>query len=1087
MNIKFLLIFLIFSIIVLLFIQNKQNVIFRSISEFSLFKLNQFFFSKFKNFVIKFLNISYKKTTHFFFADTNLINSFDLFLFGKNDQFMRKTTGNEYSGYLQNLNVFSSLSFHEKIAYRTNYFISLLQKRQRFRSFTFIKMQKFSLNRKNSSYFIRKSSIKLAAVLLEKRKVLFNTRGYISDFILINTVFFLIFKILNFWIVSSFKKILSFLSLFFYNRFFFIKQFSKKSNSKNKNENFLYKKLLFLNLSFNKFFLNNEIVYYLKKLLTNFILKNQNQFPFCGLILLILDKYFFKNFYIIFNSLCFVSIFFSYFVSFTLNYFINIVLSLLSFFLNNFFKYVICNNFLYKNFKQSFIFFYFNITKNWSFNLFLIIFNFINYLYFKKFILNFIKNTNKSLINLFVVIFSIRKDLKKRFLKLSLQIFRDKLLNLKLLFDKSSYNIINNKLGFYKENLPNVTNVFYRKIFKFYNLDVNSFFRTNFFEFYFKNIVFLNSSLNYLKFNSLNHIKYSLIKKKQRKIIFKCVPYSSLNLKKNKKNLKMKLSNNRKIKLKLGNFVQNRKKIYISIERNFKTLLYTSHKFSKFSLSFFNFFKFKNLLFLLGSNENKINFSLSKFTFNKKFIFRRLKFNKLNSKKIRYSNKSNLFKFRRYLTRQKQLRKIYFIKRFFKLNIYKFFNSFINYNIFSFFQQTFDLINFKKLLSFNHKSYILRKALWRDDFIDYSFFHKFFVSKRDRFWNNKIINNENFFSKISAWDKNFLLNQILYQFFDKKDSILFQTSKYQKINKFNNALLNFNLFLYYVLLLKYVIFIYWFLILICFIFCFFLSFYILFFFFNLYFFCSIVLTVVIFFVFLPLIFFYNYIFVKSFYKQNRIRLLVFAKKCTNVKFSFLFLISLCKFFLNQRSKKLIYFSFLGGLITFNLNSIFLSNSLKSKKFSIFILCSFCIIKFYLYVYLFIYLLNYIYLFLFSYNFFLIFLFSIFLNLITCLLINYILLIFFFKYEPSKTRSFLYCCIIFPFKKLFFLFFEYFSSLNFNNFLFDLSNEFLLNKIKVFHKPNLLNIYEHLVILNRIKNEKIIIDINNFITKSKKNV
>jgi hypothetical protein len=340
-------------------------------------------------------------------------------------------------------------------------------------------------------------------------------------------------------------------------------------------------------------------------------------------------------------------------------------------------------------------------------------------------------------------------------------------------------------------------------------------------------------------------------------------------------------------------------------------------------------------------------------------------------------------------------------KNFLKLHTYKLLRKRSKLNFINFFEQSENELRQHKKFSLFFSKYKRRNLSWFSDFHDYTFFQRYYVLKRDKFWYSiarreslrKHHDGRNIFT--DAWNNNFLLQQQT-MFFYKKNLIFFF------LNRNNNNNFSSLLFLQYIInsiLKKYFFFMYLFKNLI-FLFYFSLFFYLNFIQFNY------LICLIFFFVFLPIFFYYSFIFIVKKYRFSKISILLNLRKSYIYNVNLFFFFRFFKYFVNFLlscifiSKKKINFFFIGFFGNFYLKKIIYN---KNKKQNNWLLFLFVILNLKLFIFFFFFIYNvFFYYDLFFYNFFnniffnIIFFLSFFLTLKFLKLFKFIFLLYLYN-------------------------------------------------------------------------------------------
>jgi hypothetical protein len=707
---------------------------------------------------------------------------------------------------------FNYLKNFRQLKFNLLNFNYLLTFRQYTRSLFFFELNNKKLlasNFLNFSYKKLNNRIFFFDILVEKLKLLYSRKNSIFSYLIIFFEFlFILFKTIffNFYKKKKITNICNYLNInknsknlkryyelkfFVFNEYLFLRQELKKR----------FKFLIFFIQQID-FVLNYSIIIFSFFLLSNFLKNFQRINFFIFFIFLNLLRYdilllFPINFFIFLKNIISIVLLIKKIISF--------------FFSNRLFIFINFSNFFFSNFLLRLKYFFF--TK---------IFYFYKYNVFIKFLYCFIKKRNFAYLNLLSILFTIKKDLKRRYKLLVSQTnsrqkndFRD--LNIqeyinnvlpedknkdfyffsylsKFLKRKNLYLIRNNKFFFNKN--------FKRKIFKKYNIEklknkkhflnnnhLNK--KKNIFKYtFFFSKKYINNMQDWLfllkKNKHIEKLSYFLLRKlsfyrtvKQFKIIklfFNSRLLFFFNIKYLRLSNKIKVfffSYNTLVRLKISKLKRKKKKRKYFIKYN-----KTAQK--RLLLKFFYNMRKRRILTYKGCFLNK-NF-LTKF-FKKKRIIKRKKLKLYFF--FNYFFKDNNFYFRKLLLlklrkkkRIKKLKKIQ--KKFLKLHSYKLFRKRKRVNFINFFEQSESHLLNQKKFSLNIAKYRIRSDLtWFTDLHNYTFFHQYFTLKRDRFWYSvsrretilKYTDGRNMIT--DSWENNFILQQKSLFFYKEGFQLLF--------------------------------------------------------------------------------------------------------------------------------------------------------------------------------------------------------------------------------------------------------------------------------------------------------------------------
>ncbi len=1042
--------------------------------------------------------------------------------------------------YLQHLKFFNT-----KLNYSQNY-RRILRRRQYLRSLFFIRYKKKKLFHNDKNYLtlynfksLKKNYffIDLKKIFIEKFKLIYNGKEFSSYLIFFFKFLYLLLKLLLKFAISKIfffqnKKFKNFLfnnldylpddSTYLKLRFKFFNDYIVILNIFNKERNIVFKKYsIFLNFKFkNNWFLNKNFINFFLFILNIFFYFLIKIFILINILWLFLFYLSYEFIICMNNFLIFLNMFFNflkYILKFsnTLNiFFRNLKISKLILKFSNFFKYI------YK-------FFFFKI------NLFFLIFYlnfffFFKYIFFYFFIMKFYKKRNFAFLELLGILFSIKKDLKRRHKLLMNQKFRQKMdfrdLNLQEFVNQISKEQINNDF-FSFLNLKKRKNhyLFYRSkknliysefsqhflnktkkknkqllnvVYNSYKKNLNDFLNLNFLKFYknslikwyflFKTFKGYNLHINFLlrKSSFIDIFQFSRLK----------MFLNFLNLEKFLKIKYLNLENKFKLKLNKNNFFINKK---IISNKNFNNCFYKN----KFKFIYINRSKKKiKFIYFLNNFINNLSFEKSNnLDFSKLKLF--IKNKKSNKTKrimlLKINNSKNIKKnYLSVIKRKKKNKILNFKKCFLKFNNYKIIRKRTKLNFFKFFEQSENELQQKKRFSMFLSNYgINRNISWINDLHDYTFFHKYFVMRRDKFWygsvlrqtHTKLHDGRNILS--DSWEKNFQIHQeIVYSLKDCDNSLLNLRNNYSNISIsfflkiIRESILKKFIFIAFILKLFYVFF-----------FINFSIFIILFINLNLLFNLVLIFSIVLHFSFFPI---YIYILLLLFRKNNKIYntslILNFKKPFifkVNVKNLFYFILSFAYYFnflpkfnfLNRNN--LNYFLSCFGIFLNKYFSFFYQKNNKNEKFKFFIYLLIYFLAFFLFLNFFIFFDKYLYYY-FSFFFFdylkLFYLYNLFFFIFL-----YFLNLFFYKG---------FCLILFLFNikilnKIFFynFVFELILKLYFkNNYIIFI--DFIYNLFPnnvLFNQLNINNTFEQLFILQNIKMQQYIKSFNllrNFINK-----
>ncbi len=539
--------------------------------------------------------------------------------------------------------------FNTKLNYSQNY-RKILRRRQYLRSLFFIKYKKkklfsndklylslYKFNSLKKNYFF----LNFREIFIEKFKLIYNGKKITSYLIFFFKFFYLLLKLLSKFIISNFfflrrKKI----KFFLFNN---LRSFSNDSDYLKLRNKFFNEYIIIKNLFDNQ---KNIVLrkYKIEKKLfqNNFFVAKFNFFYF---ILNIFFYVFFKIF--IFINLLWILLFYLLYMIYSYNFlkFFNIFFNFLKIILNfskEIIYYILFLKFSIFNLTSKFLIFLKSIYKyyflkkiNLFFSFFLIyFFNFffnLKYFFFFFFIKTYYKKRNFAFLELLGILFSIKKDLKRRHKLLMNQKFRQKMdfrdLNLQEFVNQIIKEEKNNdfflflnlkkkkdNLKFYKLKKNLIYNDFSQQIFNKRKKIKNFFFFNCFYNQNFKNFI----NLNYFKFYHSSLTKFNFF--------FKIFGNHNLDI----------------------NFLL-RKLSFIDI-----------FKFSQFKI-FFNFLKLDEFLKIKYLNlENK--FKLKILNKNNFFIDKKIIYNK-NFSNFVYKNK---FKFFFIQKTKKKIKFIYFFSNFTK-------------------------------------------------------------------------------------------------------------------------------------------------------------------------------------------------------------------------------------------------------------------------------------------------------------------------------------------------------------------------------------------------------------------------------------
>lgn len=942
----------------------------------------------------------------------------------------------KYLYYFKNYNklIFNIVNFRKLLAYRQYYralfFFKYNHKiQEKFRKNKFFFFNKFSVFNKNLS------NIKFFDILKEKYKLIYINKNYFSYMILFFEFTFLIIN--NFFykyiIIKKKKKLLSFLQKpnknFYYSKNYweyirlrqiFFDQYLNILNDYNKQKNVFKFKNNFLFVKYFK--VNIKIFFFIK--------------PFLILII-ILNYIFFMifNLFLKFKFLTVINFFFINMFRLSIKTFFSSVVKFLNF---CFFKIRNIFTLNFKNLKNIFYYIFY-------ISFFCKFYYYIEYKIFTFFVDKINKLRNFSYLEILGILFIIKNDLKIRQKNLLNQTktrqihdFKDidihefvnnvlpeeknhdffffskflkkKIKNKNFDFSKrrrffNSTKLVNRKLNF---NFK-LTKVFKKVNFKtkFINLYYKDFFfkysfLLNNYWFFFSNYSLRNNDLFYFYFRRLFYYKSIIFSKIKTHSYF-------LNFENYFKIKYFKLSTKYKLKnLDLTTFIQNflifkkKKKIknkkIILKKKYVKLFKYLKKKKHRYSYKIFFKLKFLNQNLILKRKNFKIK-KITKKKSKKIKIFYLLKLFKCERTNFETQQNYIFLKKKRKYIRKKNMN---FRKKILNYHKYKSIRKRTKLNFVNFFEQNENtLINQKKYSLFLSNYGLNRNLSWFTDFHDYTFFHKYFILKRDRFWYSiakretlkKFHQGRNMLS--DSWEQNYEIQQKSVYFLKEKDNSLF----YSRNGLINFYSLKFLELMKQTALKKHFAFIF-------FTFFFKLFFFInisFFFFFNTNnFFCLLLFLNVICFTVYPFICFLYLKYFQYKYKFIRICILLNFRKPYIYKASKkLLLFKIFTFYFNYISnfffkKKFIYknlyiLGFLGKLFNIKYCSI--------KTSSMFPIYFFNLIGYiFIYVFIYIYLINYeLYIYQFLY----------FLNKQT-----FIFLLFFFSFL-------IYKCVIFIFNLFFF--------------------------------------------------------------------
>ncbi len=578
----------------------------------------------------------------------------------------------------------------------------------------------------------------------------------------------------------------------------------------------------------------------------------------------------------------------------------------------------------------------------------------------------------------------------------------------------------------YKKNFNDFLNLNYFKFFKIILIKWN---------FLFKNLKNYNLHINFLLrrlsfFDNFQFSKFTIFFYFLKSDDFLKIKYLNLQ---NKFRLKSINKNtffiNRKViyNKKINNFIYKNKFKFFFIIKNKKKIKF---------VYFFNNFK-------SDLNLKNLNYSI----FINKYLLKNKKLKKIKYViSLKINNLENIKK--NYLTiinKNKKNKALNFKKRFLKFNNYKIKRKRTKLNFFKFFEQSENELKQKKKFSMFLSNYgVNRNISWINDLHDYTFFHKYFIIRRDKFWygsvlrqtHTKLQDGRNILS--DSWEKNFQIHQeIVYSLKDFDNSLLIFRNNYSNFSTLffiklmtQNILKKF-IFVSFILKLFYTFF-----------FSNLLIFLLLFINLNLLFNWILLFSFILNFIFFPFFFYFLFLY---FRKKNKIFNIAFVLNFTkpfifkfNIKIFFLFFFSffyyfnfLPKFnFLNRNN--LNYFLSCFGFFLNKYFNFFWQKNNKNKKIKFFM----CLLFYFL-------------IFFFSFNF----------------------LIFFDKYFYYYVSFFFfdYLKLLYFYNLFFFIFFYFLNLFFYTNFCLIL---FILN-IKILNKEIFYNFIFKLILKAYFKNDYII--------------
>jgi hypothetical protein len=1033
------------------------------------------------------------------YVPSSVSTEFRKILFSK-DQDVHDELYGDSNFLLNSKNFLNYLKNFDRLKFNLLNFNYLLNFRQYNRSKFFI-----DLKTKISNFVFLKqltatkfNKILFTDIIFEKIKLLYVKKSFFSY-----VVFFIEFLILLFYIIFFKKKkktnfsIYNYLSIeqhnvnlkkYFNLRMNIFHEYLLLKKDLKKNSYFVFlieglKKVDFIYFYFLNIF--TKLLFFLNKINLLFFLM--------FLILFTFDFSFLKNFkklglYFYFQIYFFINkINFIYCVNFK-----NYILSFFSF--SKFFKLTVYNFFL--SFK---VLFFFKLIY------------FYKYTNFYKFLFFFIKNRNKAYLNLLSILFSIKKDLKRRYEIIMSQTFTRQKNDFK---DLDIYEYINNispedknKDLFFLLYLSKFRNKY--KNYLYYNKGFSSFGKM------FKrknlkkiNLIKLNNKKKNIK--KVNYIKDSHLSFFS-KYLYNLGSWLFL-IKNNKKTTYLSSFLLRKLFFQNQNKVFNLKKMFFftNLDILFKIRYFRLSNKIKFflklnNLLYLNILKTRNKKFKKSIKFNKINknFLLKVFynikkrrvityklykevlfcnkPFYKKYLIK--KKNRKKKMKLFFSldlffqkssvvNK-NFFFLKHYLfiklKKKKHNKKLKNLRRkFLHLHTYKILKKRKKVNFISFFEQSEDYLLTQKRFAFTISKYKINNNFsWFSDLHNYTFFHKYFILKRDRFWYSvakresiiKYHDGRNMMT--DSWEENFFLQQRSFFFFKEG----YQTSFILRNNFVNFSSLKLLQILENSVLKKHV-----FLSFLWNIFFFYLIIFMVTFFLNKYFFLmkySFLLSFVFLISLFPFIINFFYFFSSYKYRLNKIYLLLYLRKpYIYYKYNFYIFFQFFSYFSDIFSK--VFFFKKTRIIFFIFN--FFGNKLlkKLKNFEKGDLFLLLFVKFVFYFIILIILLNSILLFylnnevllynliykILSYYFLNFFVYNIIIIIIFFFLIYFFInkCIFYFTFLNNKILDFI---VRFYFDNNFF---------NFINFL----NIFFF-KSRFSNKFNINELNEQLNILKNIKN------------------
>lgn len=712
---------------------------------------------------------------------------------------------------LNSKNLLSYLKSFNRLKFNLLNFNYLIKFRQYNRSIFFLKFRRKLFNLKNLLNFLKGSnfSITFYDIIIEKFKTFYAKKSIFSYLYLFLNFLIILLKVL----FNNLKKKKKNLNAFVYEQLinnqnklnmqyysdFRLSIFNqylliKKDIRKKINFNFLKKIDFFYFIIINRFF---EYFFFFKKFVFIYLFIYTHLINFVYLNFLKKKKYLIIEFlFLIFLNFKKIFINFFYFLL-KIYYLIFLRIKLFNFSIYNFFL----------NFKFFFILKIFFIYKHKLF---------CNFFY------RYMQKRNISYLNLISILFTIKKDLKKRYIVLTSQTrtrqkndlkdldFYDNINNnlpeeknkdffffahLSMLFKKKKRYLFFNKHFFFsnkrvkqkffkKFNLlklkknqqdnkirNNLINLYYLSFFSKYLYNMSGWLillknnKNNYLIKFILRKIFFYKYIKFLKFkktfffvdlNNFLKIRYYRLSNKVRIFFKELNSILKLNLLKKKKRKKSRIK-------KYLKFTKVNKKIFLNLSKKKKKIITFQIYNNKF---------FPKKIFI--KNNLKKPFKIKK----KKRIKLFFSLNFFSHKKFNFNNISLLKNYLLIKLKQKKkikkLRKLR--KKYLNLYSYKILRKRKKLNFITFFEQNENYLVSQKLFSLYISKYKINS--WFNDLHNYTFFHKYFILKRDRFWYSvarresisKYHDGRNMMT--DSWDENFLL-QLKSLFFFKEGYQMF--------------------------------------------------------------------------------------------------------------------------------------------------------------------------------------------------------------------------------------------------------------------------------------------------------------------------